>query len=125
MDALKKALQESLERRLKELNKKIDDTMAERTLFLDENMHHFARYQIGEEVYDCIFQEVRKVSAYHRRHQGGLLDDKFDIYCIYNNRSTDVGDRWRYVAIRDYEKKTKAYTVALERMLEEKVWSTS
>lgn len=111
MDAKK----EELESRLKELNIEVEKVITKRKEFLDENMHHFAEFQIDEKVWDCSKGQESVCTRHYRYHsKDPRYDTSFSIDCkITNGSFTDNTSRFGgfhpFVSIEDYENRTEKY----------------
>lgn len=75
----KKDLRDTLE----ELNRRVDEAIDTRTEFLDEHMHRFADFQIGEVVVDVTSGNRYVVAEYYRYHAGRnpTHDTSFSVDC--------------------------------------------
>ena len=116
---------ENLREKLQELTLKIKDAVSDRTLFLDENMKHFAEFQIGDKVYNCKNGQIGICTEHYRYHQCNYeYDNSLSTNCkikepigvnfIDNTSRFAGGHPW--VKLEDYENKTEKYYHKLEML---------
>ena len=77
---MKTDIKEQLQEQLKELNKKVNDAIKERTTFLDENMHYFAEFQIGDRLRTVGGSRAVCIGHY-RYHANRRPDLDTSLYC--------------------------------------------
>jgi hypothetical protein len=94
-EEIQKQLKEQLQEQLNELNQKVNDAIQERTKFLDENMHDFAEFQIGDYLttasggrYVCIGHY-----RYHAHQRRPDLDNS--LYCDCQIRSLNSNEEYK------------------------------
>lgn len=67
--------QKAVSAKVEEYNDRIDALIAERTAFMDENMHLFSKFKVGDEIY-YRGALVGHVTRLYRLHAG--TDERFD-----------------------------------------------
>jgi len=108
------------------LNQEVEQALQKRARFLDENMHLFAEFQIGEKVYNTKSQKVG-VCIRHYRYwttQNRLYDTSFDVDCEIQDaqNSKSFGNTSRFmvhhpwVSLADFQNKSEKYLQKLENI---------
>lgn len=119
-----KNIKDQLEKKLEALNEKVDQAISERELFLDEHMHLFADFKIGERVYNTKTRAIGICTKHYRYNesQNELYDSDFNVDCeieepenssCYDNTSR-YGGIHPWILLKDYEKKSDKYIRKLE-----------
>jgi hypothetical protein len=80
-------MRDGLKRELIAMNKHIAECIDKRKKFLDDNMHYFAEFQIGEEVYNCKSHAVITVKEHYRylSDQDPLNDTCLHPHCRFSD----------------------------------------
>ena len=114
---------EILLQELELLNLEVKRIIAKRSKFLDDNMHYFAPFQIGEKVYNCSTGEVGVVTKHYRYHAKSYeYDTSLHCNCRVNcpigsnfvDNTSVYGSLHPYIKITDYENKTDTYIQKLK-----------
>lgn len=93
-----------LEAELKQLNETVDKALADRKQWMDDHMKDFAKYQVGEKLYDMntgkLLGTITKLYRYWANHDP-MLDRSMHIDYIYqtspnmnDNTSRHGGGLW-------------------------------
>ena len=112
---------EEIRKQLGDLNTIVEKAIAARTKFLDENMHHFAEFQIGEKVWDCANNCEATCTGHYRYHsEDPRYDTTFSVNCNISTRNfTDNtsrhGGTHPFVTVEDYKNKSTNCTWASGR----------
>lgn len=113
-------MKDKLKKQLTAINEHITELINERTKFLDDNMHHFAEFQIGEEVYNCNRHTFTIVKDHYRyfTNRDPLYDTGLHCDCRFNNgdNTSCYGFLHPFVSKKDFDNETNVYIKKLKSL---------
>jgi len=108
---------------LSDLNQNVEEAIEVRTKFLDDNMHLFAEFQIGDKVFNVVNKQRGECVRHYRywQVQNAFHDKSFSVDCnIKEGFSIDNTSRFisehPWVLLEDFQNKTDKYLRKLESL---------